>query len=447
MIITTISRLPGVTVTAGPFQTETDADGDYTLYVDEDTYDVVFEKLGYMTVTVEDTFALAGVITPIDIGMWDMNYAPPFVYAEVMDNDTWCEVTWALPQGPYEIVMDDGSAEDFFIFNSAGSWKAVKFTPAGYPATIIGGKVYVGDENFPGPFLGTQFGVAVFAADGPDGLPGTMLDSNGVTVNNYGWVSFDWLNATITEGDFYLATLQTTNAPNAAPIGIDTDLPTYFKSYINFVGSPGWTLSPVQDFMMRAWVSGPQGDNMQVDNATKTWRATPKVPANWKDHGMTASGTLPAPQVGYENNQVRYRGVEGMSNRDVVNYRVARYSDFNPNGSPAAGDLTELATTTNLFYNDFAWAGLPMGWYAYGVKALYTSGLYSDYTISNIVGHLMDVEVTVNVTLSTGLEPINAEVTLQGLEYPYETYFAVTPTSGTVVFDMVWKGRYDLTVI
>jgi hypothetical protein len=176
------------------------------MYVDEDTYDVVFEKLGYMTVTVEDTFALAGVITPIDIGMWDMNYGVPFVYAEVMDNDTWCEVTWALPQGPYEIVMDDGSAEDFFVFNSAGSWKAVKFTPAGYPATIIGGKVYVGDGSFPGPFLGTQFGVAIFAADGPDGLPGTMLDSNGVTVNNYGWVSFDWLNATITEGDFYLAT-------------------------------------------------------------------------------------------------------------------------------------------------------------------------------------------------------------------------------------------------
>ena len=57
----------------------------------------------------------------------------------------------------------------------------------------------------------------------------------------------------------------------------------------------------------------------------------------------------------------------------------------------------------------------------------------------------MDYQVTVNVTLSTGLEPINAEVTLQGLEYPYETYFAVTPGSGTVVFDMVWRGHYDIT--
>ncbi len=102
-------------------------------------------------------------------------------------------------------------------------------------------------------------------------------------------------------------------------------------------------------------------------------------------------------------------------------------------------------TTTNLHYNDFAWAGLAQGWYAYGVKALYTSGIYSDYTVSNIVGHLLDVEVTVNVTLSTGLEPSNVEITLKGSDYPYETYFAVTPASGTVVFPFVWKGHYDLS--
>ena len=36
----------------------------YSLYVDEGTYDVVFEKLGYMTVTVADTFALQGVDHP-----------------------------------------------------------------------------------------------------------------------------------------------------------------------------------------------------------------------------------------------------------------------------------------------------------------------------------------------------------------------------------------------
>ncbi|MCK9400807.1 MAG: carboxypeptidase-like regulatory domain-containing protein, partial [Bacteroidales bacterium] len=67
--------LNGVTVTAGSiFQTTTNEDGEYSLFVDQGTYDVVFEKLGYMDVTVADTFALQGVVTPISIGMWDMNY-------------------------------------------------------------------------------------------------------------------------------------------------------------------------------------------------------------------------------------------------------------------------------------------------------------------------------------------------------------------------------------
>ena len=398
-----------------------------------------------MPVTVADTFALQGVVTPISLEMFDMNYAPGFVHAEVMANDTWCEVTWSLPEGPYEITMDDGEADDYFIYASPGSMNAVKFTPSGYPATAIGGQIYVGDGNFPGPFIGTSFSIAIFDDDGGNGLPGTMLDSNAVTVNNYGWVSFDWLSATIEDGSFYLAMIQTANSQNSAPIGIDTDNPTYFRSYSYFQGAPGWVLSPLQDFMMRAWVVGNEGDAVTMSAGAKNWKATPRVPANWQQHGMTASGTLPRILPGYERTDATFRGVAGMSNRDVTNYRVGRYSNFDPNGSPAAGTLTELATTTNLYYNDYAWAGLPMGWYAYGVKALYTSGLYSNYTISNIVGHLMDYTVTVNVTLSTGLEPSDVDIELKGLEFPYEVYFDVTPASGTVVFDMVWRGHYDIT--
>ncbi|MBP6871325.1 MAG: carboxypeptidase regulatory-like domain-containing protein [Bacteroidales bacterium] len=438
------SPLNGVTVTAGPFQTTTNEDGMYSLYVDQGTYDVVFQKIGYMAVTVADTFALAGIVTPINIGMWDANYAPGWVFAEVMDNDTWCEVTWSLPEGPYEIAMDDGEADDYFIYAGIGGMNAVKFTPTGYPATVIGGQFYVGDGNFPGPFIGSMFSVAIYDDDGANGLPGTRLDSNSVTINNYGWVSLDWLSGTIEDGSFYLAMIQTAASPFSAPIGVDTDNPTYFRSYSWLPGAPDWVLSPLQDFMIRAWVVGPEGD-MMANNAKGEWKAIPRVPAIWTNYAATASGTLPKILPGYERNDARIRGVQGMSNRDVTNYRVARYSQFDPNGSPAAGTLTELATTANQFYNDNAWAGLPMGWYAYGVKALYTSGLYSNYTISNIVGHLMDYQVTVNCELSTGLEPSNVEVTLQGLDWPYETYFAVTPASGTVVFESVWRGHYDIS--
>jgi hypothetical protein len=389
------SPLPGVTVTAGQFQTTTGDEGEYSMYVDEGSYDVSFEKLGYISVTVTDTFAIQGMITPVSIGLWDENYAPGFVHAEIMENDSWCAATWNIPGGPYEIVMDDGDADDYFIYLNAGNMNAVKFTPAGYPATATGGKIFVGDGSFPGPFIGTEFGIAIFDDDGPDGLPGTMLDSSGVTVNNYGWVSFDWLNATIEDGSFYLAMIQTFNSQNSAPIGIDLDNPIYFKSYNYIQGDPGWVLSPLQDFMIRAWVDGPGNTNAE--------------------------------------------------SRNVTNYIVARYSNFDPNGSPESGILTELATTDALYYNDSAWAGLPQGWYAYGVKALYTSGQYSDYTISNIAGHLMLCQVTVNISLSTGLDPGDVLVTLRCFTYPYGIYDTITSTDGTIEFDSVTAGPGEIS--
>ena len=215
-------------------------------------------------------------------------------------------------------------------------------------------------RHFPGPFLGTEFGLAVFDDDGANGLPGTMLDCAGVTVNNYGWVELDWLNAEITDGNFYLAMVQVGPAPFVAPIGIDTDIPTYFRSYSKF-GSNNWMLSGYQDFMMRAWLSGPQGD-MITDNTGSKMMYPSRVPANWQEIFLTASGTDPNFMPGLERNYVQYRGVDNMASRDVVNYRVARYSNFDPNGSPSAGTTSELANTGNLYYNDYAWAGLPQGW-------------------------------------------------------------------------------------
>jgi hypothetical protein len=389
--------LNGVLVTAGPYQATTGEDGGYSLYVDEGGYDLKFEKLGYITVTIEDTMAFQDLVTLIDVGLWDSNYPPAFMHAEVMANDAWCMLTWGLPQGPYEIIMDDGEADDFFVYAHAGSWNAVKFTPSGYPATLIGGSFNVGDGSFPGPFLGTAFGVAVFDDDGENGLPGTMLDSNGVTVNNSGWVNLDWLNVVIEDGSFYLAMYQAGNVPHAAPIGVDTDNPTHFRSYSKFQ-SGDWSLSPLQDFMIRAWINGPEGND------------------------------------------------SGIGNRDVMNYTVAWYTNFDLDDPLAGGDFSDFVNTENLYYNEFSWAGRPQGWYAFAVKALYTSGEYSDYTISNIVGHLMDCQATFNISLTTGLEPDDVQITMQGLDYPYEIYSGNTSSNGTAVFDTIWKGHYHIII-
>jgi hypothetical protein len=259
------------------------------------------------------------------------------VQATVMQNDTWCKVTWPnLGNNHWELVYDDGEADDFFIWSSPGNMNANKFHPTFYPFIVIGGSIYVGDGSFPGPFLGTSFRVLVYDDDGENGLPGTALDSMDVTVNNYEWVEFEGMTVTISEGDFYLAMEQMSPAPDAAPIGVDMDNPTYFKSYVHFVGGQDWVLSPLQDFMIRAWI------------------------------------------VGYNEPA-----------RNIDYFQVARFSDFDPYGSPLLGDTTILLDSTNSSeYDDYAWDTLSAGLYAYGVKTHFTGGEWSDYDVSNNVTHL-----------------------------------------------------------
>jgi hypothetical protein len=382
---------------------------------------------------------------PVNPPVFDSVYPPAAVYAEVMDNDTWCMVDWTLPEGPYEISMDDGDADDYFIYSSGGNINAVKFTPAGYPATVIGGQIYVGDGSYPGPFLGSHFSVAIFDNDGANGLPGTMLDSNAVTVNNYGWVEFDWLNAVVEDGDFYLAMIQTEPGDDSAPIAIDLDDPIFYRSYCNVAGSNAWVLSPLQDFMIRAWVDGPI-TSCESRPKLKNLKAPPRIPANWQRYGMTSSGTIRKIPPGFENTDRKIKGIPGRSSRDISGYMVARYVNFDPEGPPGSGTFQDFAYTQNLFYNDYAFGAYGAGWIAYGVEVLYTGGEYSGYTISNYVAHLMDVSVIVNVTLSTGFEPGNAEITLQGNDYPHKTYQTTTNADGTAVFDSVYKGLYNMTV-
>ena len=86
-------------------------------------------------------------------------------------------------------------------------------------------------------------------------------------------------------------------------------------------------------------------------------------------------------------------------NRDIDYYQIDRFSNFDPNGSPLTGVTTFLDTVSVSEYHDYDWAMLPMGWFAYGVKEHYTSGEWSDYNVSNIVGHLNSFTVTFNINL------------------------------------------------
>jgi len=257
------------------------------------------------------------------------------VTATVMDNDTWCRVQWPDPVGnPMELWYDDNEADDYFIWADSGNMTALKFLSFFDNYIVTGGRIHVGDGSFPGPFLGTSFRVLVYDDDGEDGLPGTVIDSADVIVNNYGWVEFEGLTAQFAEGDFYLAMKQLAPNPDAAPIGVDMDNPTYFRSYIKFPDTT-WLLSPLQDFMIRASVTAYNEPVKAIDS-----------------------------------------------------FEVARFSGFEMNESPLTGDTTVLDTTIISEYNDYEWDDLNEGLYAYGVRTHFTNGQWSDYDVSNNVIHL-----------------------------------------------------------
>jgi len=257
------------------------------------------------------------------------------VTANVMDNDTWCRLEWPDPGGYIpELWFDDGEADDYITFLNPGSMYALKFITYFENYLVTGGRIYVGDGSFPGPFLGTSFRVLAYDDDGVDGLPGTVIDSTDVMVNNYEWVEFEGLTAEFADGNFYLVMKQLASNFDSAPMGVDLDNPTYLRSYINFSDS-GWVLSPLQDFMIRAWITGYNEPAREIDS-----------------------------------------------------FEVARFSGFEYNESPLAGDTTVLEAITLSEYNDYEWDALDPGLYAYGVKTHFTNGEWSDYDVSNLVMHI-----------------------------------------------------------
>lgn len=439
--------LPGAMVQAGAFTAMTNDDGVYEMLVDAGTYSVVFSKIGYQNVTVAGQVATAGNTTTVNAMLCETPYAPSCASAEVNAEDTQATVTWCVPAGPYELLYDDGTAENYAAWQLPGNMNAVKFTPKGYPAKVVGGKFYVGDGSFPagGNFMGKDFAVEVFKADGPSGMPGTKIDSTGVTVNSYGWINVTGLNANIVAGDFYLVMVQLSTSPDCVPIGVDESLPKAYKSYSRNVGTNSpWALSPYQDFMMHAVVSSPlTGDD---DNAVAARTLAPQKVA-----GMI-SLTAPMANPGLEMTTAQVTAPEGYDNMDAVHhYSLSRLAGFDPNVAlPGAATLTLInnnLTATTYQEGGTTWGNLAMGWYAYGVKAVYPNGNESAMVYTNAIPHKLFADVTINVQLVCGFVPAEgATVTLTGLDYPYDVLTAVVPASGTVVFDNVIKGHYTLLI-
>ncbi|MFZ4462926.1 MAG: carboxypeptidase regulatory-like domain-containing protein, partial [Bacteroidales bacterium] len=427
-------------VAVNSYTTETAENGTYTLVVDPGTYDVEFSLVGFHTVTVEDVVVTVAT-SPVDVDaqMCEMAYPPSFVFADPNEADTEALITWGIPMGPYTIIYDDGTAENFFSFLPYGSATAVKFTPAGYPANVTGGCMFVGDGSFPEgvDFIGAQVSVGVVAADGANGMPGTVLDSTTITVDNYGWIHFDnALNATIESGNFYIAVWKLLMQ---VPVGVDQNVPTYYRSYVKPAGG-NWTASSYQDFMIRAIVDGPGTNVAERISGQMIYPAKP----NMTDFVATCA---PSGVPGVEKNGI-YKAIDNQdASRELVDYAVARINGFDPNvgEGPEDGTPTIIAAhNATQSYNDAGFGGQAAGYYAYAVRANYSLE-NSEWVYSNVVAHGLDNVVTLNVSRCDGGDVSGTEVHLLGHNYPFQHLMATTDASGVIVFDSVINGIYDLS--
>ena len=280
----------------GPWALST-AGGNYTVnvYPVGGPWNAVASKPGYDNLSAGPfTFVQGSTITQ-DFALLENVNAPSNVVATLNGAATAVDVTWGLPMGNYEQLFDDGIAENFTVWATAGNRNAVKFTPVGYPATVLGGKVNIGTiNNYPsGANPLVPFQIAVYDASGPGGTPGTAIDTFDVIPGAYGWVEFSFSPVTITSGSFYLVMIQGGNAPDAAGIAVDETAPQ-LRSYASFNNGP-W-IPAGGNFMMRALMNGAggpllldaSGPNITGGPAqeaiyanTPSTATGPKVPAQW----------------------------------------------------------------------------------------------------------------------------------------------------------------------
>jgi len=413
-----VTGLPiaGVNVMSfSPEQIQTNALGYYEFFVDPGTYDVDFEKMGYEgyvdIITVVD-----GVPYELNVGICPTPNPVPWVLAQPNQAGTSCMVTWGMPEGAYELLYDDGSWEDITNWSTSGGMVAVRFSPEGYPATITGGRLNVGDGSFPvgGNFLGTDLKLSILDDDGAGGLPGTVLDEVVLTVDNYGWVDFpDIFEVQIEAGDFYLAMTQLGAPDNSAPIAANTDSPLAMRSYKR-APSGTWVMNANEDYMIRAYVFG-------SNNVLTT-----------KGMGNGGFSTSSSHEVAQRSRN--------------INYLVALISNFDPCLGPETGTITVFGPPPmGGPFIDASWGFRPPGFYAYAVKAVYSLGA-SEWTYSNVVGLKMDAEVTVNVSLCYGGFAEGAEVSMIGMDCPFQYDMVLTNPSGAAVFDSIIFGNYELNI-
>ncbi len=154
-----------------------------------------------------------------------------------------------------EYAYDDGTAEMGYRAGSPANCLAVRITPDQYPVKLIRIKYFLTEVN-------QQLIVYAWDDDGPGGIPGTQLIDPIYMIPTQNLVANDWnvitlpddsrYDIVIESGDFYVGWFE---ASNSSLIGVDTNGPSYFRSWQYTSGSWfDYNMGIPQNMMIRAVV-------------------------------------------------------------------------------------------------------------------------------------------------------------------------------------------------
>ncbi|RLF33220.1 MAG: hypothetical protein DRN08_05680, partial [Thermoplasmata archaeon] len=135
---------------------------------------------------------------------------------EIPSNDT---LSTTARTGYY--AYDDGDPVDAYVFYYPGDGYGVKFLkPAGSQHVIDSVYLWFWGDDWPVPGS-DEAAYYIFDNDGTDGLPGTLLYADTVSIMRGTWNAFAPDTPITVEGSFYVFYLQTDTFPQCPGLGID----------------------------------------------------------------------------------------------------------------------------------------------------------------------------------------------------------------------------------
>ncbi|WP_176371460.1 S8 family serine peptidase [Litchfieldia alkalitelluris] len=135
-----------------------------------------------------------------------------------------------------EIAYDNGVAENALVLNAAGNGLGVKFTPDG-TAEVRGVNMYVWDTDFPTPG-GNEINIVVYSTDDNGNPAERVIGPVPVEVERGTWNYIDLSDHSfVTDGDFFIATLQDEIGDLSPAVGTDEEFPNAERSYLYVDGA------------------------------------------------------------------------------------------------------------------------------------------------------------------------------------------------------------------